>query len=847
MIDGASGLENKFIIDGLDTTDPQIGDRAVPMRAEFFEEVQVKSAGYMAEYGGAMGGVINAVTRSGGNQYHGSVFVDYEDNSWNGAQRQELEFDLDDPTLAIHETYQKDDRTRWDPGFSFGGPIIRDRWWFFASYNPGIRTINRTVDWVSFDPDIYTQDFTVDYTTFNTTVNISSALLFKAGLNFSPYTTEGYLPNPDGRSDLPDQSNWAPLGTKGDRETYYLNLDWIASDNFVVSGRGGYFKTNVEDTGIPFFPVIHNYSTLGTAGFVDRHPEIPSQWHQPLGYYSDNLQNADAYDIYEREAAGIDATWYFSAAGDHSLKFGYQNEAISNDVRRGYNADRILYYWDRTYTSTESESIDGTYGYFRLLNISTLGFVETKNQAVFIQDNWSVTPNFTLNIGVRSENEEVPNFGATGPQPAIAFDWGDKVAPRLGFAWDLRGDAKWKVYGSYGEYYDVTKYEMPRGSFGGDKWVDFFYTFDTANPSLNDADTCRTGNNTIFDNPVCPAGTLIEAVNRRHNAADPAEWEEVGVPLIDPAIKPMSNWEAQIGVDHQLNSTIQLGARLVHKEINRAIEDIGFLFPGIGEVYVIGNPGEGLTAEPDADGLTFPKAKRDYNALELTFDKRFADNWSLRAYYTYSKLEGNYSGLANSDEFGVWSQRQAVGAGARQSPNVSRLYDSILGFYNEDGNHVYGKLPTNRTHQLGGQFLYNFPIGFSVGVNQYIGSGTPISTIGTLPIGNEFYPYGRGDLGETDWLLQTDLSLYYTLTLKGAMNLSFGATVLNLFDSKTVTQVWPSTAKQDVPIPPEDVAAGFDYAAELAALGPTAIDTRFEMSNAYQLPREIRLHIKFEF
>jgi hypothetical protein len=309
----------------------------------------------------------------------------------------------------------------------------------------------------------------------------------------------------------------------------------------------------------------------------------------------------------------------------------------------------------------------------------------------------------------------------------------------------------------------------------------------------------------------------------------------------------MENYEYQLGVDYQLGSTMVIGARVVHKEIKRAIEDVGFLFPGIGEVYIIANPGEGIVGGEDDDGLSFPKPVREYDALEFTFDKRFADNWSLRAYYTLSKLWGNYSGLANSDEFGLWSQRDAVGTGARQSPNVSRLYDSVLGFYDETGNHVYGKLPTNRTHQLGAQFLYTFPVGFNVGVNQYIGSGTPISTIGTLPIGNEFYPFGRGDLGETSWLTQTDLTLYYTFTFSRNLALSVGLTVLNLFDEKTVTQVWPNTAVQDVPITNAQVAAGFDYASELAALGPTALDSRYLFNNAIQLPREVRFTVKFEF
>ena len=130
MIDGASGLENRWVIDGIDTTDPEIGNSSVPMRAEFMEEVQVKSAGYMAEYGGSTGGVINAVTRSGRNMWHGGVLVDYEDMSWNGSRREELEY-APCPRCAGETgtesiAYPKDDETRWDPGIFLGGPIVRD-------------------------------------------------------------------------------------------------------------------------------------------------------------------------------------------------------------------------------------------------------------------------------------------------------------------------------------------------------------------------------------------------------------------------------------------------------------------------------------------------------------------------------------------------------------------------------------------------------------------------------------------------------------------------------------------------------------------------------------------------
>ena len=103
---------------------------------------------------------------------------------------------------------------------------------------------------------------------------------------------------------------------------------------------------------------------------------------------------------------------------------------------------------------------------------------------------------------------------------------------------------------------------------------------------------------------------------------------------------------------------------------------------------------------------------------------------------------------------------------------------------------MYGRLATDRTHQFGGQFLYSFPFGFNVGVNQYIGSGTPISTMGSIPSNNAFYPYGRGDVGETPWFTQTDLTLYYTLNFGRNLGLSFGLTVLNLFDQDTEPRKW---------------------------------------------------------
>ncbi len=75
----------------------------MPLRADFLEEVQVKSAGYAAEYGGSTGGVINVITKSGSNAWHGGVLAQYEQRSWGGDERPLLRDDLDDPHLRVHQ------------------------------------------------------------------------------------------------------------------------------------------------------------------------------------------------------------------------------------------------------------------------------------------------------------------------------------------------------------------------------------------------------------------------------------------------------------------------------------------------------------------------------------------------------------------------------------------------------------------------------------------------------------------------------------------------------------------------------------------------------------------------
>jgi outer membrane receptor protein involved in Fe transport len=826
-IDGSSGLENRYVIDGIDTTDPQIGDSAVPMRAEFMEEVQVKTAGYAAEFGGSTGGVINAITRSGTNEFHGGVLVDYENNSWN-ADRPELNYLPSGASAAQLYSYRKDDRTRWDPGVFLGGPILKDRLWFFGTYQPGITNVDRTVTFTNGVTDTYDQKSTVQYATGNLTSLIGSKLSIKAGFSQSPFETEGALPARSGRTTQTAQSVY-DTGTEGDRETYSASADFTATQSLLFSARGGYFMTDSHDTGLPFFDVIHNFSTSSFKRPSD-YPEIPANLQRPLGFTSNPLYTAaQARDKYERTSFGFDGTYFLNAVGEHAIKAGFQREQIANDVQVGYNADRIIYYWGRDPSPFHQI---GQYGTFRLLNISTLGQAETNNDAVFIQDAWNVRPNLTLNLGVRAEHERIPNYGNVGPEFGIEFDYDQKIAPRLGFAWDPFNNAQYKIYGSYGTYYDVMKYELPRGSFGGDKWVDFWFTFDKPDWTLNDVATCRTATNVNTVRPVCPAGTFIGAFDQRHNAADPSD------PTVDPDLKPMEMREFQLGADRALGTTMRLGARYVHKELVRAIEDVGVIVPG-GQVYYIANPGYGVSTT--VSELPFPKAKREYDALELTFERRLSRSWGLNANYTYSRLWGNYTGLASADEQNGFGSANAV----RLSPNVSRAFDVVEGSYNAAGDVVYGNLPTDRPHQFKAQLSYEFPWHMSAAVNQQLLSGTPVTEYALLE-GGFFTPYGYGNLGDTPWISQTDLAINQEVTF-GRQSVTFVLNVLNLFDQDTVTHYYTVRNSEPLGVDAQQLINGINYEQLIGALTPDELDSAYRKPDVFQAGRSVRLGVRLNF
>jgi hypothetical protein len=286
---------------------------------------------------------------------------------------------------------------------------------------------------------------------------------------------------------------------------------------------------------------------------------------------------------------------------------------------------------------------------------------------------------------------------------------------------------------------------------------------------------------------------------------------------------------------------MSLSVRYVHKQIDRAIEDTqtASLDADGNEIYIIANPGEGLAEPAFSDPFVRnPKPVRDYDSVEFAFEKRFAQSWYLRSSYLWSRLYGNYSGLTQSDENG------------RTSPNVGRLWDYPMMMFQDGGTPVFGPLATDRPHQFKTQFIYQLPVGTSVGVNQYVASGLPVSReIGIFAGNNLPVNYlGRMSDGRTPTYSQTDFLVQHSFRFAGTRSLQLSFNVLNLFNQDTAVAKFSTYHKTNGPNPNDALFyAGTQTLAGLIASQNIAQDPRFLMDNRFQAPIQARFGVKFLF
>jgi outer membrane receptor protein involved in Fe transport len=859
-IDGASSSENKYVIDGIETNDPENGLSSQQLVTDMVDEVQVKSSGYEAEYSGSVGGVVNVITKSGTNDFKGSAWTYFSSDALGFARgpafgagtsqapayadgRPSLRLVPTNSSQAESVTYDEDEVTQWEPGFAIGGPLKKDKVWFFASYNPTLRSIDRTVTLTSNRGTVSrNEDRKTHYITANLTAQATDEMRLRLAFNSNNQKVIGLLPTLAGTDSLTTNYD---INTKFPNWSGSANLDYVVSPKFFISARAGYFFQDVVNEGVPVTDrFTYNVSNVGGCNGC---PEVPAQFQGPVGFANVFTNTSSDKDEFTRLNLQTDATWFADLGGKHEFKAGVQYALVKNDVLNGETGNLTRIYWG---ASTSGQR--GAYGYYRTRTNTafpdrgflTVGQSESSNIGLFLQDSWTIGDKLTLNLGLRTERERVGNYDPTNPASVergfgdtlFEFGFDQKIAPRLGFAYDVKGDGKTKVYGSWGLFYDIFKLALPRGSFGGDKWYDVFYTLESPNPA--DLFNCVVSSDgTTGVN--CPGRQIRPPVDFRHPGFDYLEYDADGKPVLDPyRLQEFSG-----GIEHSLTSNSSVALRYVHKQIDKAIEDIGFLDDQGNEVYLIGNPGfnanEVAWVLTDGTQIPAPKAVRDYDGVEAIYNRRLADRWALRVSYLWSRLHGNYSGLAQADEPG------------RADPNVGRLFDAPFMMFDQTGNASFGPLPTDRPHQFKGQFIYEMPFGLSAGINAYVASGVPVTREAAFVAGHGYTVQylGRGSDGRTPTMSQFDLNLVQDIKLGGDRRLQLMANILNILDADTATSRFPTetalSTGATVDISEDQFFRGFDGRSLVAATG--APDPRFLQDSQFQSPREIRLGVRFIF
>jgi len=826
---GSSGAENAYYIDGANTTEIERGQQGTELNVEFIDEVQVKTGAYSAEYGHSTGGLINVITRSGGNDFHGDVFGYYDSDALRAPLTGEAE------QGSVTDTSKTVGVVRSDYGADLGGYIVKDRLWFFAAYDrvDNQDTNEALEDYGAVNPgaamagDQFPWDTTRDLFALKLTWRPSANNSLSASVFGDPTQESGV--DPYGFADQPTVNAYSQLtgGTDG-----AINYDGVFGQNFVLSARLASHnqKLQFEGPGKDLTGFFDFTDPFGNGTAVFGWDGVVSGW----GGYGE--------EDFGRQQYNADLSWFVGdLAGSHELKFGGEYEDLSVvDISRrsgpvGANVFRYICNPDVRYCGDDNEHayyFRHSYGTSSVIDPEqataddvvkqNIRKMPTENLAAYLQDRWQVSPNFSLDLGVRWSQQKLYNNAGS-----VQLDIDDNWAPRLGFVWDALGNGKSKIFGHWGYFYETIPVDIVIRAFGGGSYgVDAFNfsedQWDLAQPPTDEAPRAAR---------ILPG-----------NYYSP----------VDPNIKGQYLSEGAFGAEYEISPNYAIGLTFIRRNLERIVEDA----LTTDYIYYIGNPGEGLMTH--SFGMAYyysypggytecpgggeechikeiPKPERQFTGVELALKKRFSNNFQFIASAMWSQLEGNYDGNFQAST-------------GQLDPNLNSAYDYADFSVNNDG-----LLSNDRPWQFKFDGIYRFNFGLTTGLSTYWRSGTPITAMGYSDwYGNwEYYLSERGAFGRTDDEWEADLHFGYPIRLGGRLELNLLVDIFNIFNRQGETGRWLRydwiynggedyqsvdwfTGEPNPPIVPGDP--------DRPPLNPA-----WNTSSSWQDPRTIRLGVRFSF
>lgn len=585
---GSFDSSNQYYIDGVNTTDPITNTFSMNMNYDAIEAVEVITGGMDAEYGRSLGGAFNIVTKSGGNEFEGTAFLSYSTDDMIVAEA--LEGDSTDDTL-----YQQ-------AVVNFGGPIVKDRVWFYSSLE-----FNRTVLAYSIDPE-----HPRDVDAFPTEPRDWRSLYLFGKVTAQPSDDHRVWvqlqADPTG-IDNAEQSAWTvPSG-----ETVQNQGGWLASvghlftpsPNMMVESQVFYQKSTIN-----YFPILwkdcKNWNDDGScadvfdSGATYQGAPVDHGWY---GYEGDDFNVGEhpyaSFNRRYRMSANSALTYWFDFLGEHEAKVGVQAELLTAyysypGLEEGYE------YW--TNVSGDPNDLSG---YEPALKIQYDSNLETNLTGSivswYVQDVWKPFPRLAIRPGLRFDMPSLRNDVKEVVLGSL------QVAPRIGGAFDLTGDGKTKVQAFYGRFYDT-------GMLGVSDLLN-------AKPQGYSAYSWDGERGAWADSPdYSVASTFLAHDDIRYPYAD----------------------EYNVGLSREVGKNFGLDLVLGYEESRRFWEDddvnliwndegddvIGYR-NGVNEaIYRLRTPDDSYTK---------------YTSVEMVARKQFSDNWTMLGSYTWSRAIGTNS------------------------------------------------------------------------------------------------------------------------------------------------------------------------------------------------------------